>query len=186
MLNHSFDPVWTPPVGSPLVPSFSSGFCCETAVGTMRSWCASGGRRWMARGWADSEQLVSVSSCVWESMWWGGGGGEVLLSYTGFPCSILHSFSKCWPTAGTVVMVSSLLLQQRPLFSFSVMNCKLPVFSSSCPLSFHVSASQICLFIKFVGPRNLRNSSHFRFLVCYEVTWQTSAYRENFVTNMDL
>lgn len=40
-------------------------FASPLAVGTMPSWCVSAGRGWMARGCADSEQLVSVSSWVW-------------------------------------------------------------------------------------------------------------------------
>lgn len=186
--NHSFDHVWTPPVGS------SSGAIFSLWI---LLWDGSWNNAFMVCVWRSTlngerlSWLWTISQCVFMCVreyvvGWGWGGGEVLLFYTGFPCFILHSFSKCWPTVGTVVMVSSLLLQQRPLSSFSVMNCKLPVFSSSCPLCFHVSASQICLFIKFVEPRNLRNSSHFRFLVCYKVTWQTSAYGENFVTNMEI
>lgn len=143
----------------------------------MLSWCASGGRRWMARGWADSEQLVSVSSCVCVVGVGVKYSSSTLVSHTLF-CTHFPSVGQQWGRLSWF----HLLLRQWPLFSFSVMNCKLPVLSSSSPLCFRVSASQSCLFIKFAGQRIWRNSSHFRFLVGCKVTsvytWQTSAYRE--------
>lgn len=72
-----------------------------------------------ARCCPDAEQLASVFSCV------------LGVKYTGFPGSIQHSFSKCWPTVGTVVMVSSLLLWQWRLFFYSVMAAGLQAASLS-------------------------------------------------------
>lgn len=94
----------------------------------------SAGQSSVARGCADSQQLVSLFSCVC---------GEVFLFLHWFPrlhaALIFQVLANIWH----VVMVSSLLLWQWLFVSFSLQDWKLPVFSF---LSLHTHTVCICVF----------------------------------------
>lgn len=161
------------------VPSY------ETAVGTMPSWCVSGGRSWMARGCADSEQLVSVSPCECVC----GGGLKYSSFYTGFPGFIQRSFSKCWPTVGWLSWFHLSSCDNGHSFPSlrSLRDCKLPIFSSSCPLSVFIAQPLRSAFQSTSGSLNWREAERNHLRSC---TWQPSTLRARmfleFKTNIDI
>lgn len=152
----SYNHVWTPPVGSTPPQWNGLRFCSQLWDGSWNNafmvcvlWSKLNGERLC---W-----LWTISQCVFMCVRVYVGG------YTGFPGSIQRSFFKCWPTVGMVVMVSSFLLRQWPLFSFSVITAGLQAAGLFLLLSF--SASQIC----FVGLRRWKDSNNFRMLVFYKI-----------------